>query len=129
MATPSGLRAGNRLVAVEGVDILELQAHALRGGSADFSYRAGETVRYTVLRDGAERVVAVPLYPGLSLGAGEIARQLLNNQMGGPLLLAAILLVGFVFYRRPHHGAASSRDDRSEHGLGHQLGGEPAQRR
>jgi len=104
LTTPSDLRAGDRLVAVEGQDILELQRQALRGQSADLDYRAGETVRYTVLRGGAERELAVPLYPGLSIGLGALTQQFLGgNQVGDPLLLVAVLIVAFVFFKRPNN--------------------------
>lgn len=83
LGLPSELRAGDRLIAVEGVPFIGLPEKTLTGQPPGLVYQAGDTVRYTVLRDGQQLDVSVPLYPGTDIGLRNIIRQLfISNQVG-----------------------------------------------
>ena len=59
----SPIRQGDVLVAVDGRTTPELLAQAMRGdASAPSGWRTGGGVAYTVLRDGAELILDVPLF-------------------------------------------------------------------
>lgn len=57
---PSALRAGDGLVAVEGVPLLTLLEEGSRGRVSELGYRVGQTVRFTVAQDGEALDVDVP---------------------------------------------------------------------
>ncbi len=99
---PSPLRAGDRLVALEGVPFLELELRSLRGRPTGVGYEAGRTVRYTVVRAGREIDLQVPLYPGSSVGPGKVFPLLFTEtQVGGVLLWVGAAIATFVFWKRP----------------------------
>ncbi len=104
---PSPLKAGDRLIAVEGVTFTELELRSLRGQATDVGYEAGRTVRYTVVRAGREIDLQVPLYPGSSVGFGKIFPLLfVETQVGGTLLWLAVAIAAFVFWKRPANPTA-----------------------
>lgn len=99
---PTPLRPGDRLIAVEGVPFTELELRSLRGQATDVGYEAGRTVRYTVVREGREVDLEVPLYPGSSIGPGKVFPLLFaETQVGGVLLWVAVAVAVFVFWKRP----------------------------
>jgi cytochrome c553 len=103
IGAPSGLAPGDHLIAVNGSSL----ARNLPPSLVD-SWRAGQTMRYTVVRAGQELTLAVPLVhwrPGLWLTVqlhhpGELAGTL------GLLMFVAIAL--FVCVRRPATPAAAN---------------------
>jgi signal transduction histidine kinase len=99
---PSELQAGDRVIAVEGVSFLTLLEQGASLQQNNITYEVGQSVRYTVLRDSKELDVNVPLYSGLSIGLGNILRQLFtSNGVGDFFLWLAIFLTIFVFWKRP----------------------------
>lgn len=99
---PSPLRAGDRLTAIEGKSFTDLELRSLRGQAADIGYEAGETLRYTVLREGKALELAVPLYSGSSIGPGKVFPLLFTQtQVGSALLWVAVAIGAFVFWKRP----------------------------
>ena len=101
LGLPSELRAGDRLIAVEGVPFVGLPEKTLTGQPSGLEYQAGETVRYTVLRDGQQLDIPVPLYLGTDIGLRNIVRQLfVSNQVGDFWFLIGLAITCFVFYKR-----------------------------
>jgi signal transduction histidine kinase len=102
---PSDLQTGDRVIAVNGVPYLEIQERAIRGETSLLeSYRFGETVRYTVLREGQELEVDVPLYAGTSLGLGNILWQFFtSNGLGDFMYVLGVAVAVFIFWKRPHN--------------------------
>lgn len=104
MGASSELLAGDVIVAVEGIPF-----GAIRPGTipAD-QWRAGRTVQYTVLRDGRQQVIDVPLVHWevahlLAAGDGPLAN--LSIQLSTVLLLGLGVLV---FWKRADSQAARS---------------------
>ncbi len=100
---PSPLQPGDRLLAVEGQPFEVIYDRAKSGQIQPLpAWRAGQTARYTVERQGRAVDLNVPLYtwsPGVAL------RQTLTN----PSLYASLLLAAvgwFVFWQRPGDWAA-----------------------
>lgn len=102
LGLPSPLREGDEFIAVNGLSydmrvsssmLLEPEARRLE---------AGETAQYTVLRDGKEVTLEVPLYHWTAAG---IARAFLDRlERGFPSTYAlwfAFFLACFVFWQRP----------------------------
>jgi signal transduction histidine kinase len=105
LGVPSELQAGDKVIAVNGIPILEIQEQAIRGKTTLLeSHQAGQTVRYTVLRGDEELEVNVPLYAGSSLSVWTILKEFFGgNHVSDFMLWLAILLVSFVFWKRPNH--------------------------
>lgn len=103
MEGASPLRAGDRLVAVEGVPFLQLEALAAAGAATlTDTYVAGRTVRYTVVREGSEAELDVLLHPGARLGAWTLLREFLARDGLGTLWWwLGSLVAAFTFWRRP----------------------------
>ncbi|MBP6015115.1 MAG: hypothetical protein KA586_00185 [Candidatus Promineofilum sp.] len=103
MGAPSGLRPGDYLTAVEGISLETLQVKGqwqLRE-----QWRAGTTVRYTVLRDGRAVALEVPL---VHWDVGLLARRLITPGTL-PDFLGLVLFLGIsflAFWRRPDNPAA-----------------------
>ena len=103
MGAPSGLQPGDHLVAVAGISLAESSPAALwtlRSG-----WQAGSTVRYTVLRNGQEVQIDVPLLKW------ELVRYAQGSGVAGDTLgfvaMFVFLVVGFLtFWRRPDIPAA-----------------------
>jgi signal transduction histidine kinase len=102
---PSDLQTGDRVIAVNGVPYLEIQERAIFGKTTLLeSYQAGQTVTYTVLREGQELDVDVPLYPGTSVGLATIIREFFtSNGMGDVMLGLGVFVTLFIFWKRPHN--------------------------
>lgn len=100
---PSPLQRGDRLLAVEGQPFEQILAQAYAAQVQAFpTWQTGQTVAYTVERDGRPTVLQVPLY-AWSLSA--IVRQILSS----PALWVSTLLAvlgWFVFLKRPTQWAA-----------------------
>ncbi|MBI5034046.1 MAG: hypothetical protein HZB51_26285 [Chloroflexi bacterium] len=97
---PDGLRAGDVVMAIDGQS-LENYARALFDLSAARPiWHLGQTINYSILRDGLE--LALPV----TLGAYPLGELLV--QEWGTILFALItqLVATFVFLRRPHDPAA-----------------------
>jgi hypothetical protein len=103
LGKPSPILSGDRLLAVEGYALEELNERGRRFRAVQLpNWRAGESAIYLVERDGREVELAVPLYHWT---AGAALRQVL----GDISLLASFPLafIGwFVFLRRPAERAA-----------------------
>jgi hypothetical protein len=106
LGLPSGLQVGDHLIAVEGISLEKL--------TPDFSlfklspqWRAGNTVRYTVLRQGQEVDLLVPLAHPLrerKLIAGD---SITNTTLLGLLGIVSFLTMGLIaFFKRPENPAA-----------------------
>ena len=98
--TPGGLRAGDVLVAVEGRSMESWAESLLDFRALGTNWQFGQTVTYTVLRDGDLLEVPVTLgrYP-----LGEI----LSRDWGAILSeLISFFLAAFVFFKRPADRAA-----------------------
>ncbi len=99
---PSPLQPGDRLTALEGESFTDLELQSFTGRTTDIGYDAGETVRYTVLREGKKLDLQVPLYPGNSIGPEKIFPLLFTQtQVGNALLWIAVAIGAFVFWKRP----------------------------
>ena len=103
MGAPSGLRPGDYLTAVEGVSLETLEVDG--PWSLREQWRAGNTVRYTVLRDGRTVTLDVPL---VHWDVGRLAGRLMTprNLLS---FLGLILFLGIsflAFWRRPDNPAA-----------------------
>jgi hypothetical protein len=103
MGVPSGLRPGDHLVAVEGISLAERGITGLWG--LRDGWQAGNTIRYTVVRDEQTMELDVPL---TKWDVGEYARATfsisdLATYMGIFAFLGISLLA---FWRRPDNPAA-----------------------
>src|SRR5438876_4616322 len=96
--TPSLFQHGDVLVAVESQPIEDMLARALTvNPRRPANWTAGQTVRYTVLRDGHELTIDIMLFLlSASLIASNLGRSLLLN----PSVLLTLPLALFVFLRR-----------------------------
>jgi signal transduction histidine kinase len=103
LGQPSPLRQGDRLLAVEGPAFESILAEAVAGQVQPLpNWRAGQTVQYTVERQGQPIILDVPLY---TWPLGEVLPQILLR----PGLWTSMLLavVGwFIFFKRPTDWAA-----------------------
>ena len=103
---PSPLRTGDRLVAVEGVGIAPVGFVAPAAGAPADGWRAGQTVRYTVNRDGRTLVLAVPLKRWTLAAVTRYNTRSIGDASGW---FAALLMLGiglFVLLKRPEEAAA-----------------------
>ena len=99
---PSPLREGDRLVAIEGRPVAPDRPPPLPP-----DLRVGQTLRYTVERDGQSLELAVPLVRRSPFGVPRyIAHHLRRDVSGTVAELLTLLVVGFAFARRPGNGAA-----------------------
>jgi Signal transduction histidine kinase len=91
----SALRPGDRVVAVDGVPLADLVVTPLEPGPL-----VGDTLRYSVVRDGVTTMVDVPVtaYP---LGA-----QIAAHAGALPLVVLMVAMSSFVFLKRPRDRAA-----------------------
>lgn len=101
LGKPSPLQPGDVFVAVEGVSFDELGRHMLAKPPATFE--AGETVSFTVLRDGERMVLETPLYRWTFEGLLQAFLFRLQNDYTTLLALAITI---FVFWQRPRNTAA-----------------------
>ena len=103
LGRPSPLQMGDRLLAVEGRPFQTPYVQAHTGQLQPLSnWRAGQTVRYTVEREGRAVLLDVPLY---TWSAGVILWAILTNlSLWASVLLAAV--GWFVFLMRPREWAA-----------------------
>jgi hypothetical protein len=103
LATPSELQAGDKLIAVNGVPVLDTMWQAVAGKTTRLeSYQIGQTVTYRVVRDGKELDVNVPLYAGTSLSLGTIIWQFLSSEgLSDWLVWSGVLIAIFIFWKRP----------------------------
>jgi hypothetical protein len=94
---PSVLRAGDRVTAINGQPIVKDQAPSFPP-----DLQVGQTLRYTVERDGRVVDLEVPL---VTLGADSWLRHAFGAARENPrepiVSLVAILVVGFAFFSRP----------------------------
>jgi signal transduction histidine kinase len=105
LGVSSALQAGDKVIAVGGIPVLELQKRAIEGRTTLLeSYQAGHSVTYTVLRDGETLDVNVPLVAGSSLGFWLVLREFFaGNHVASFMLWLGIALVVFLFWKRPRH--------------------------
>jgi signal transduction histidine kinase len=103
LGQPSPLRWGDRLLAVEGRPFESIYAQANAGQVQPLpNWHAGQTVQYTVEREGRPIIFDVPLY---TWPPGKVLQQILIS----PGLWASVLLAAvgwFVFFKRPTDWAA-----------------------
>ena len=103
LGQPSPLMRGDRLLDVEGRPFEQMLAQAYAGEGVPLpNWQAGQTVEFTVERQGRPMTLHVPLY---SWSPGAIARQVVNS----PELWASALLAAmgwFVFFKRYDEWAA-----------------------
>jgi len=100
---PTPLRSGDELLAVEGQDVTNWEERGTHGEfiSAPPNWQAGQTVQYTVRRNGEVLMVDAPIR-AWTLTA------LVYSASGGSRLpvyaiLPGVLLACFVFWKRPRH--------------------------
>jgi len=103
MGAPSALRPGDHLTAVEGISLETLQVDG--PWSLREQWRAGNTVRYTVLRDGRALTLDAPL---VRWDVGRLARGLVTpGTLVSFLGIVLFLVISFLaFWRRPDNPAA-----------------------
>jgi hypothetical protein len=103
LGEPSPILPGDKLLGVEGISFEELSDRALRFQAVQLSnWQAGESVRYTVERDGQALELDVPLYRWT---AGVVLRLALRD-LGLLASLPLVITGWFVFLRRPGERAA-----------------------
>ena len=101
---PSPLEKGDILVAIEGQPFEEIQDRALAlRPQRPPDWEPGETVRYTVLRDGRDVTLDVPLR---DQPASLIPRGYASDVLGPVVQLSLLVISLFVFLRRPRDRAA-----------------------
>ncbi|MBI4927863.1 MAG: hypothetical protein HY835_08860 [Anaerolineae bacterium] len=106
LGLPSGLQVGDHLIAVEGISLEKL--------TPDFSlfklspqWRAGDTMRYTVLRQGQEVNLLVPLANPLEERKLITGGSITNTTILGLLGIASFFTMGLItFIKRPDNPAA-----------------------
>jgi signal transduction histidine kinase len=104
LGVPSELQAGDKVMSVEGIPFTTLLEQTSRGQPNDLNYEIGQTLHYTVLRDGKEVAVNVPLYTGTSLDFGTILWQFFtNNGVGDLMMWLRVLVTVFIFWKRPNN--------------------------
>lgn len=106
LGEPSALRQGDVFVAVNG-----LSHEALRQNASAFhrpvEVRAGETLRYTVLRDGRELTLAVPQSHWTIVGVARALRAgIFNGGLSTYTTWLAIVIAAFVYWQRPRNTTA-----------------------
>lgn len=104
LGAPSPLQPGDALVAVDGQPVEQLWSQALTLRNArPPDWKAGNTARYTVLRNGQVQTLHVPLY---HRGADFLPRVFANDPFRNVGMVGMLLLGLFVWVRRPHDRAS-----------------------
>lgn len=104
LGEPSPLRPGDRFVALGNWNLGEIHARAAAGlSSRPATYRVGERVRMTVLREGRLLTLTVPLYNWTGAAILEATVSSLRAHL---LTWLGLAIAVFVFWRRPENTAA-----------------------
>ena len=104
LGAPSPLRSGDRFVALEGMDLKEIHARSASGrSSVPANYAAGERVQMTVMREGRQLELSVPLYNWTGVAVRQAVVSSLRTNV---LTWLGLLIAVFVFWRRPENTAA-----------------------
>lgn len=106
LGEPSPLRQGDVFVAVNG-----LSHEALRQNASAFrrpvDVRAGEALRYTVMRDGRELTLAVPQHNWTIAGVARAVREgILTGGLSAYTTWLAVIIAAFVYGQRPGNTTA-----------------------
>lgn len=107
LGQPSPLLPGDEFLALKGQIYETLADNARRLRPSGLEYRVGETVRYTVLREGREVTLEVPLSRWTAEGvAGAFLHSFARDFPGNTASALALLLAAYVFWRRPRNTTA-----------------------
>jgi signal transduction histidine kinase len=104
LGLPSPLQEGDEFIAVNGLTHDTREQSSILALPGSRSLEAGQTAQYTVLRDGAEITLEVPLYHWTLSGVTQAFLDRLGQ--GFPsnyALFFAFILVSFVFWQRPRN--------------------------
>lgn len=103
---PSQIRAGDVLLAVDGVPYFDVVGSAVALHRPGIDYRNGAVSVYSAWRDGATTDLEVPLRRWTARGVGLAAwRTLTDTSFGGIYRWLAWLIAAFLFARRPTNRA------------------------
>ncbi len=104
LGVPSELKPGDKVMSVEGIPVMTLLEQSSRNQTSELNYEVGQTLRYTVLRDGKELEVNVPLYAGSSIGLGNIIREFfISYGVGDFFMWVGVLVTLFIFWKCPNN--------------------------
>jgi len=108
MGLPSGIQPGDIPVSIGGIPIEQISDSAFFAPvRAPESWRAGDTVRYTLKRGGETLTLDVPIVNWDLASAGRAMISWLRSSWTGNLITIFYFLIGaFLFFRRPGNLAA-----------------------